>query len=109
MGRISFFFPFLSHRWFWPSARRSTVPPLTPSQRLKAAPGKPKRPPAFLSIAFPCSPNICSGRPDSVYAEQQARFDPLPVNYEFLLPVEQLAIERMVAEASETPSHHLDR
>src|SRR5689334_10596586 len=95
----SFFFPFATPLVLaFRSPKHNSAADVM--QRMKSGPGKAKASAGLFIDRFPLLTEYLRGRPDSVYAEQQARFDPVPVNYEFLLPVEQLAIERMAAEAS---------
>ena len=54
-----------------------------------------------FSDRFPLLSRYLQGRPENLFDKQQARFDPVPVNYEFLLEADPAALVRMVAEASD--------
>jgi hypothetical protein len=96
---FSFFFPFATPvvLAFRTPKYNSTADVI---QRMTAGPAKAKAAAGPFSDRFPLLSRYLRGRPENIFAEQQPRFDPVPVNYEFLLEVDPSALIRMIAEAS---------
>ena len=69
-------------------------------QRATAGPTKAKAAQGPFSERFPLLVRYLQGKPEALFAEQKLRFDPVAVNYEFLLAVDPAAQIQMIAEAS---------
>ena len=95
----SFFFPFATPLVlaFMSPKYNSTADVV---QRMQAGPAKARAAAGAFSDRFPLLARYLRGRPEKIFAEQQPRFDTVPVNYEFLLEVNPDALIRMIAEAS---------
>jgi hypothetical protein len=96
---FSFFFPFITPLVlaFRAPKHNSTADVV---RRMTTGPAKSKAAAGAFSDRFPLLSRYLRSRPETLFAEQQARFDPVPVNYEFLLEADPDALVRMTAEAS---------
>jgi hypothetical protein len=96
---FSFFFPFLTPLIlaFRSPKYNSTADVI---QRMQAKPGKGKAITGSFKERFPLLERCLQDKPDSTRAEQKQRFDPVPSNFEFTLPVDNAALSNMLAEAS---------